>query len=493
MNAYLMYLAIFLPMLGGLLLIVTPVKSRKTMLGFAEAITVVTAVLAWSLIINPPAETITLFQFVGKYTISFRIDGLSRVFVGLISSLWPLAVMYAFEYMEHEANEKSLKENTFFGCYVITYGVTLGIAMAENMLSMYVFYEMLTLITIPLILFSLSDDAIRATRTYVVFSLGGAAFGFIGLIFLMHYGDTISFTLGGVLNMASVGTRADVLRLIYVFAFFGFGVKAAVFPVCSWLPKAGVAPTPVTALLHAVAVVKSGAFAILRLTYYSYGTTLLKGSWAQYIVMGFSMFTIVYGCSMAVKERHIKRRLAYSTVSNLSYILFGVTLMSPLGMTGAMTHMVVHGIMKIAAFFCAGAMITKAHKNYVYEIEGLGKRMPGVFAVFTISALSLTGVPGFAGFVSKWMLATAAVEEGTVMSYLGVGALLISALLTAIYMFQMLLRAYYPTEEITETKKCDPTWRMMIPLTVFAIAIVVIGMYSTPLVSFLEKVAGGLV
>lgn len=492
MNPYLIYVAIFFPMFAGFALILAPVKSRKVMLAVSEAVVILTAVLAWALIINPPQSQVVLFEFVEKYTIAFKVDGLSRVFVGLISSLWPLATLYAFEYMEHEASEKTLKEKTFFGCYVVTYGVTLGIAMAENMLSMYCFYEMLTLITIPLILFSLSDEAIRATRTYVVYSLGGAAFAFIGLIFLMHYGDTISFTLGGVLNTANLNGRDNILRLIYVFAFFGFGVKAAVFPVSSWLPKAGVAPTPVTALLHAVAVVKSGAFAIMRLTYYSYGTDLLKGTFAQYVPMAFAMFTIVYGCSMAVKERHIKRRLAYSTVSNLSYILFGVTLMSPMGLTGAMTHMLVHGVMKIAAFFCAGAIIVKAHKNYVYELEGFGKKMPKTFAVFTISALSLTGVPGFAGFISKWKLATAAVNEGTVMSYIGIGALLVSALLTAIYMFQIILRAYYPVEE-TDTVKCDPTWRMMIPLTLFSVAIVVFGFYSEPIVTFLEGVAGGLI
>ena len=493
MNPYLIYLAIFFPMLAGFLLVFIPFKARKTMLVLAEAITILTSILVWILILNPPETGVVLFEFVEKYTISFRVDGISRVFAGLVASLWPFAVLYSFEYMDHETNERTLKENTFFGGYVATFGVTLAIAFADNMLAMYCFYEMLTLVTVPLILFTMTDEAIRATRQYIVYSLGGAAFAFIGLIFLIAYGDTIDFTLGGVLNLGKIGGRENVLRLIYVFAFFGFGVKAAVFPVCSWLPRAGVAPTPVTALLHAVAVVKSGAFAILRLTYYSFGTDFLRGTWAQYVTMGFAIFTIVYGCSMAVRERHIKRRLAYSTVSNLSYVLFGATLMTPLGMTGAMTHMLFHGVMKIAAFFCAGAVITKAHKTYVYELEGMGKRMPVTFAVLTVSGLSLMGVPGLCGFISKWQLAKAAVDAGTIISYIGIAALLISAILTAIYMFQMILRAYYPVEENVETKKCDPTFRMLVPLVVFTIAIVVFGMYSSPIVAFLEKVAGGLV
>lgn len=493
MSPYMILAAIFIPLFGGFLLVLCPIKSRKTVLVLSETFAVLGAILAWSIILNPPAESVVLFEFVDKYTISFKADGLSRVFVGLISSLWPLALLYSFEYMEHEAGEKSLKEKTFFGMYVATYGVTLAIALADNMLAMYCFYELLTLVTIPLILFSMSDEAIRATRMYIVYSLGGAAFAFISLIFLMAYGDTISFVLGGVLKNASLNGRDDVLRLMYVFAFFGFGVKAAVFPVCSWLPKAGVAPTPVTALLHAVAVVKSGAFAIIRLTYYSYGADFLRGTWAQYIVMSFAIFTVVYGCSMAVKERHIKRRLAYSTISNLSYILFGATLMTPIGMVGAMTHMIFHGIMKIASFFCAGAIITKAGKTFVYELEGMAKRMPKICAIFTISALSLMGVPGLCGFMSKWQLAKAAIESGTTLGLVGLGALLISALLTAIYMFQIILRAYFPVENVEETEKCDPTWKMLLPLTIFAVAIVVFGLYSAPLISFFEKVAGGLV
>ncbi len=493
MNANWIYVAVFLPMIAGFALVLAPVKSRKAVLAFAEIITVFTAVLAWMLILNPPAESVILFRFVGAYTVSFKIDGLSRVFGALISSLWPFAVLYSFEYMEHEASEKTLKEKTFFGMYVVTYGVTLAIAFADNMLAMYVFYEMLTLVTIPLILFTMSDEAIAATRKYIVFSLGGAAFAFIALIFLMSYGDSVNFVLGGVLNMGKVGDRSEVLRLFYVLAFFGFGVKAAIFPLNSWLPQAGVAPTPVTALLHAVAVVKSGAFAIIRLTYYSFGTEFLRGTWAQYVTMGFAIFTIVYGCSMAVKERHIKRRLAYSTISNLSYILLGATMMTPLGMTGAMTHMIFHGVMKIASFFCAGAVITKAGKHYVYELEGLGKRMPKTFFVFTVSALALMGLPGLCGFFSKWQLAKAAVDSGTVIGYIGLGAILVSALLTAIYMLQMVLRAYYPVEKLAETQKCDPSWRMMIPLYAFTIGIVLLGIFERPVVEFFEKVAGGII
>ncbi len=485
--------AIFLPIIGGLLNIVLPIKNRKVMLGISLISALLTTGIAWFLLLNRPQDPFVLFEFVNKYTISFRIDGLSSVFVGLISTLWPLATLYSFEYMEHEASDNTIKEKTFFGMYIITFGVTMGIATAENMLTMYVFYEMLTLVTVPLILFNLTKEAVNATRKYITYSLGGAAFAFIGLIFLMHYGDSITFINGGVINPGKVGDKLNVLRLIYVFAFFGFGVKAAIFPLCSWLPKAGVAPTPVTALLHAVAVVKSGAFAIMRLTYYSFGTDILAGTFAQYVPMAFAIFTIVFGCAMAVKERHLKRRLAYSTISNLSYILFAATLMTPMGFTGAMSHMVFHGFMKICSFFCAGAVIAKAHKTYVYELDGIAKRMPMVMAIFTISALALMGVPGLCGFISKYNIITAAVDLGGVLPILGVGALMLSALLTSIYMLQIVVRAYFPTEHATSYgEKCDPTFRMLLPLSIFAVVIIYFGLFSGQIVSYFNAVSGGL-
>ena len=489
----LILVAILLPMLGGLLNIVLPIKNRKVMLAISLSTAFLTSIVAWFLIFSRPADSFVLFEFVNRYTISFKIDGLSSVFVGLISTLWPLATLYSFEYMEHEAGADTISEKTFFGMYIITFGVTMGIATADNMLTMYMFYEMLTLVTVPLILFNLTKEAVHATRKYITYSLGGAAFAFIALIFLMHYGDSIAFTLGGVIDPAVVGDKIVVLRLIYVFGFFGFGVKAAIFPLCNWLPKAGVAPTPVTALLHAVAVVKSGAFAILRLTYYSFGTDILSGTFAQYIPMAFAIFTIVFGCAMAVKERHLKRRLAYSTISNLSYILFAATLMTPLGLTGALSHMVFHGVMKICSFFCAGAVIAKAHKTYVYELDGIAKRMPKVMAIFTMSALALMGVPGLCGFISKYNIITAAVDLGGVLPIMGVGALMISALLTSIYMLQIVVRAYFPTEGVLATgERCDPTFRMLLPLSIFAVVIIYFGLFSGQIVSYFNAVSGGL-
>lgn len=475
MNAYYMVIAVLLPMLGGALIPLLPFRKRNVMAFYTECIVILTSALTFLLIFNRPSDAFVLFRFTGQLSISLRLDGAGSVFATILAFLWPFATLYAFEYMKHEEREK-----IFFMFYTITYGVTLGIAMAEDIVTMYFFYEMLTLVTLPLVLHTLTREAVLAGRSYLYYSLGGAAFAFIGMIYILVYGTTSNFTPGGVLDMAKIGDRTNVLLLIYVLCFCGFSVKAAMCPFSAWLPQAGVAPTPVTALLHAVAVVKAGAFATLRITYFSFGTELLRGTWAQNLLMAVTIFTIVYGCSRAVKETHMKRRLAWSTVSNLSYILFGVVLMSPLGLTGALLHMLCHAVMKICSFFCAGAIIYKTGRNYIHELDGFGRKMPKVFIIFTVSAMALMGVPGLCGFVSKWYLAEAVVSSGSTLAYVGLGALLVSALLTAIYMLTIVVRAFCPGKEfdyrvIADVK--DPNRMMILPLTVFVIVMLVIGLH----------------
>ena len=485
MNKVLMLLVVLLPMSSGMLVPVIPFRSRKAMCIFIEISALVNSVLVFLLLQNPPGETLTVFRFTGNLSVTFRIDGMGGLFAGMAAFLWPFSLLYSFEYMKREHSEKS-----FFLFYMVTYGVTLGIALAENILTMYFFFEMLSMVTLPLIMHTRTRESILASRSYLYYMLGGAAFAFIGMIFILTYGTTSSFVMGGVLDPARIGDRRNLLLLIYVLCFCGFSVKTAMFPFSSWLPKAGVAPTPVTALLHAVAVVNTGAFATMRVTYYSFGTELLRGTWAQDVVMTLAVLTIVYGCSRALKETHIKRRLAWSTVGNLSYILFGVVIMTPMGMTAAMAHMLFHSFMKICSFFCAGAVIYKTGRNYVHELNGFGRKMPKVFAAFTVSALALTGVPGLCGFVSKWNLCKAAVASGDPLAYAGVAALMISALLTAIYMLTIVVRAFFPGREFddeTISDVQDPNWLMILPLAVFVVVMFCFGLHSGPVIQFLQK------
>ncbi len=483
-------LVILIPIIAGALVPMLSFKKRWHMEVFLESAVILNSILVWYLLQHHSDSTFLLAHFTGDLSICFKVDGMGMVFAGLVSALWPFATLYAFEYMTKEEHEK-----IFFLFYTMTYGITLGIALSANLLTMYFFYELLTLVTVPLVMHTLTREAILASRKYLYYSLGGAAFAFIGLIMIIIYGTTTDFILGGVLDLTKIGGRTNVLLFVYVMAFLGFGVKAAVFPFNSWLPQAGVAPTPVTALLHAVAVVKSGAFAIIRLTYYSFGVDFLKGTWAQTTVMLVVMFTIVYGCSRAVKETHLKRRLAYSTISNLSYILFGVTIMTPLGLVGALTHLIFHAVIKICSFFCAGAIIHQTEKQYVHELDGMGYRMPCVFGIFTVSALALMGVPGLAGFISKWNLASAAVESGNPVAYFGIACLLLSALLTAIYMLTIVVRAFFPGKDFDDSsikEFKDPNWKMLLPLFVFVFFIIAFGLYSQPLTDFFRDVAAGL-
>lgn len=487
MNAAFLVLVVLFPIIAGALIPLLPFKNRLQMMIYTEAVVLVNSAVMIALMLNRPDEAFELFRFTGNLSLSFRLDGLGTVFAGIVSLLWPLATLYAFEYMKHESHEK-----IFFMFYTVTFGVTLGIALAEDIVTMYCFYEMLTLVTLPLIMHTLTREAVLASRTYLYYSLGGAAFAFIGMVFILIYGTTSNFVPGGVLDMTKLGGVTNRLLIVYVLCFCGFSVKAAMFPFSGWLPKAGVAPTPVTALLHAVAVVKAGAFAVMRVTYYTFGTEFLRGTWAQYVVMALVVFTIVYGCSRALKETHLKRRLAWSTVSNLSYILFGVVMMTPAGLVGALCHMIFHATMKICSFFCAGAVIYKTGRNYIHELNGFGRKMPKVFLIFTISGLALMGVPGLCGFVSKWYLVRAAVESGNPLAYAGVAALLISALLTALYMMTISVRAFFPGKNFdynTIKDVEDPNWMMILPLVIFVIAMFFFGLHSGPVVRAIESVA----
>lgn len=432
------------------------------------------------------SATLIALRFTGSLNFAFRIDGLGIVFSALIASLWPLAVLYSFEYMEREH-----RKDLFNAFYMATYGITLGIAWSANLLTMYLFFELLTLVTTPLVLYELSHEANVAARKYLTYCIGGAAFGFIALIFMILYGNGAVFQYGGCLDRNLAAANENLLLWVYVLGFFGFGVKAAIFPFHGWLPSATVAPTPVTALLHAVAVVKAGAFSVIRLTYYCYGADFLKDTWAQKVVMSAAIITIVFGSSMAVRQQHFKKRLAYSTVSNLSYILFGVTMMSALGLVAALTHLVFHAVMKICSFFCAGAAMHRSGKSYIYEMEGMGRKMPKTFVCFTVASFALVGTPPLCGFISKWNLGRGALEMGG-LAYVGLAALFLSALLVAVYMLSVVIKAFFPREGVVQYQSSDPGICMMLPLVIFVIAIIVMGVHSAPFVHFFEQIAAGV-
>ena len=476
MPAFLMLIAFLLPGVGGLLLQLPKLKKGLPFYVVTSAVTLATSVLTWLLILFGSDESFLVISFTDQLEFSFRLDRLGRVFAGIAATLWPFSVLYGFSYMKEDAHK-----NTFFMYYLFSYGVTLGIAMAENLFTLYCFYELLTLATVPLVMHTRTKEAIRAARLYFSLSIGGAAFAFISIVFLI---------VGG--NMTE---SAGVIRFFYLLGFFGFSVKAAVFPLHLWLPRAAVAPTPVTALLHAVAVVKAGAFAVIRLTYTGYGIEILKGSFAQIIPLCFVLFTILFGAVMAVREPHVKRRFAYSTVSNLSYILFGVLLMTEEGLTAGLTHMAFHANIKIVSFFCAGAVLHVSGREYLEEYNGLAQRMPVTFACLLVSALALVGIPPLNGFVSKFALLSAALETGGVLAYIGFGLILFAAFLTAIYMLTPLRRAFFPGKNADLSglnKVHEAPLPMLITMVVLSAAILVTGLLAGRIMNALGLAAAEL-
>ena len=490
MSSLILVIPILVPIIGGYLIIPLGFKNRKVRDAYAMAVVCITSILTWICLLKVGVVSATLYSFTRGFSIDLRADEPARLFAVMVSLMWPLVMLYAFEYMSH-----TRRGNSFFAFYVMTYGVTLGVAFSANMTTLYMFYDLLSLVTIPLVTHYADHESSFAGRKYAAYTIGGASLAFFAVVMTSIYNGAGNFLYGGNLYGPY---DPGLMQLVFLFGFFGFGVKAAVFPLHSWLPTASVAPTPVTALLHAVAVVNTGVFAIMRLAWYTYGPDFLKGTLCLKIAQAFAVFTLVYAACLAVKQRHFKRRLAFSTISNLSYMLFGILLMTPEGLEAGLLHMVFHGIIKITLFMCAGAFMHETMHSYVYEINGVGRKMPVTFAMYTISALSLVGIPGLCGFISKLHLVLGGLEEGSALAVIGSAALMLSAFLCAIYTLSVSVRAFFPMEGTDRYIGADDYVAkevgalMLLPICTFTLVNVIFGLFPGPLTSFIEKMAWGI-
>lgn len=490
MSSLILVIPILVPIIGGYLIIPLGFKNRKVRDAYAMAVVCITSILTWICLLKVGVVSATLYSFTRGFSIDLRADEPARLFAVMVSLMWPLVMLYAFEYMSH-----TKRGNSFFAFYVMTYGVTLGVAFSANMTTLYMFYDLLSLVTIPLVTHYADHESSFAGRKYAAYTIGGASLAFFAVVMTSIYNGAGNFLYGGNLYGPY---DPGLMQLVFLFGFFGFGVKAAVFPLHSWLPTASVAPTPVTALLHAVAVVNTGVFAIMRLAWYTYGPDFLKGTLCLKIAQAFAVFTLVYAACLAVKQRHFKRRLAFSTISNLSYMLFGILLMTPEGLEAGLLHMVFHGIIKITLFMCAGAFMHETMHSYVYEINGVGRKMPVTFAMYTISSLSLIGIPGLCGFISKLHLVLGGLEEGSTLAVIGSAALMLSAFLCAIYTLSVTVRAFFPMEGTDRYIGADDYVAkevgalMLLPICTFTLVNVIFGLFPGPLTSFIEKMAWGI-
>lgn len=437
-------------------------------------------------------KSVTLFYLMKDIPIYFHIDGISRIFVTFTSLVWVAAGIYAFVYMKHEGEEKR-----FFGFYLLVYGVLVALDFSGNLVTMYFFYELMTLTSAPMVLHNGSREAIMAALKYLFYSLCGAYMGLFGMFFLYRYCDTLTFTAGGTLNLVLAQNHRTIL-LIAVFAMLlGFGAKAGMLPLHAWLPAAHpVAPSPASAVFSGI-VVKGGVLATIRTVYYVVGPDFIRGTWVQTAWMALTLITVFMGSMMAYREPVFKKRLAYSTVSQISYILFGLSLLTPAGMTGALLHTVFHAIIKSTLFLTAGVFIFECGKTRVSELTGIGKRMPKTLWCYTFASLALIGIPPASGFVSKWYLAQGALgAEVGVFRWLGPAVLLISALLTAGYLLPITMKGFFPGKESGEGAVIsvirEPSAKMLVPLAVLAALTILLGIVPNPLIHYISQLVSGL-
>jgi multicomponent Na+:H+ antiporter subunit D len=362
-------------------------------------------------------------------------DSLSVLFVTLSTVLWLVTTIYAIGYLE-----ESPHRNRFFGFFSLCVTATVGLALAGNMFSFVIFYEILTLATYPLVAHRGTVDAVSGARVYLAYTISGGVILLVATVWLHVLAGALAFEEGGILNSLPEELWPQ-FRWIFVLMILGLGVKAAVVPLHGWLPKAMVAPAPVSALLHAVAVVKAGAFGIVRVVYDVFGVEFTFDLGLLQPLGILAAITIVYGSLRALAQDNLKKRLAYSTVSQVSYIVLGVAILGPVGTIGGVVHLVHQGIMKITLFFAAGGYAETLGVHKISEMDGIGKRMPGTTVAFTIAALGMIGIPPVAGFVSKWYLGVGAMDSNMAVWILPV--LAASSLLNAAYFLPILYRAWF--------------------------------------------------
>ncbi len=407
--------ALLVSLLAIPLILLAGEKRRNLREGWTLLAALLKAGLVWSMlpwVLSGRVAQFSLWRIAPGVELALRVDTLGFVFAVVASTLWLLTSMYSIGYVRG-AHEH--KQTRYFASFALCLHATIGIAFAANLLTFVIFFEMLSLATYPLVIHKETPKAIDAARKYLAFVLPAGLMLVLATVLTatIHplgsggFG-ALDFRAGGFLSSSDASRR--MLQLIFLLFMLGVGVKAALMPLQSWLPAAMAAPTPVSALLHAVAVVKAGVFGVLRIVGFVYGPTLLREIGVWHMLAWVAGITLTVASLLALRQDNLKRRLAYSTVGHLSYIVLGAAILTPSGMAGSVMHLMFHATMKITLFFCAGAIYVRTHKENISEMVGIGRQMPVTMIAFGIASLGLAGVPGVNGFVSKWTLAVGTVD-----------------------------------------------------------------------------------
>ncbi len=464
MNSYyslIPFYAVIVSLVGAILILIS---SRKPNL--REFWTIGAAIIKFVLVLSLIPEFLKgnlaqcdILSIASGISLAFRVDGLGLFFATVASGLWIVTSFYSIGYMRGLSEKKQTR---YFASFAVALSATMGVAFAANLVTFVLFYEILTISTYPLVIHKETPEAISAGRKYLAYTLSAGVILIIAIGWIYILTGNVEFHVNGILKTANISSTQ--LTTLFILLIIGTGVKAAIIPLHSWLPSAMVAPTPVSALLHAVAVVKAGVFGVLRVVVYVLGFDLLQTSGLWKILAGFSATTIIIASLIAFTQDNLKRRLAYSTIAHLSYIVLGVALLNQTAFLGGILHLAAHATLKITLFFVAGAIYVKTHIENISEMDGIGYQMPITMGAFTIGALGLAGIPPLNGFVSKFMLINGTINSG---SWMFIIIFLISGLLNAGYFFPIIYRAFF----IRSGKFCtikEASLYMLVPIMVTA-------------------------
>ena len=486
------FLAVLISSVGALFIIGTGKKpnlreSWSIIAGVLKLIIILSMIPA--VVYDKKIISYSLFNILPGIEIGFRVDAFGLLFAMGASILWIATSFYSIGYMR-STNEHS--QTRYFTCFAVALSATIGVAFSANLFTMFLFYEVLTIITYPLVAHKGTPEAKAGGRKYAIYLLGAAkAFLVAAIILTYNLTGTLEFSKDGIFPAIMQLENPQLLYIIFVLFLFGFA-KSAVMPLHSWLPAAMVAPTPVSALLHAVAVVKTGVFTVLRVIFFVFGADLMLDIGVDVFIITFASVTIIAASIIALSMDNLKARLAFSTISQLSYIILGAALLTPSAMVGGIIHITNHAFSKITLFFCAGSIYVSSHKTEVSQLNGIGKKMPWTMAAFALATLSMIGVPPASGFITKWYLVIGSLERNSLVV---LTVLLVSSFLNAAYFVPILYKAFFKKEnsnsegEISlQDKNLKENPFLVVPLSLTAIVSVILGLYPDFIVHIAEMV-----
>lgn len=438
--------------------------------------TLAAAFIKWGLVISMlpgvlhgQDYAITLFEIVPRVGLSLRVDAAGLFFALVSSTLWIITSFYSIGYMR---GVEASKQTRYFASFAVCLSATMGIAFAANLVTFLIFYEMLSIATYPLVIHNETPEALRSGHKYLAYALSAGLLLILAVIWTYQISGTVDFQAGGFLH-SQLG-NARTFQILFLLFLAGAGVKAGLMPFHSWLPAAMVAPTPVSALLHAVAVVKAGVFAIIRIVGFVFGPGFLTeiGSWQ--VLAWLSVITLLSASLIALRQNELKRRLAYSTIAHLSYILLGLSLLGMSAWQGGLLHLANHATLKITLFFVAGAIYVKTRLQHISDLDGIGRKMPITMGAFTVASLGLTGIPPLNGFISKWYLASGTLEGQAPLFF---AFLLLASLLCGAYLLPIVYRAYFREAQDGAPALDEAHPLLLIPLVLTALASVALGLF----------------